>query len=62
MYGATTVEGIWFAVYSPPSEGLPFLSVMHLPDGKISAVACATREEAESATSTILVSSNAPRP
>jgi hypothetical protein len=54
MYGATKVKGIWFAVYEPPREGLPYLAVMHLPDGTISAAPCPTREEAEAVTSRIL--------
>jgi len=63
MYRSAKVEEIWFAVYDPPREGLPYLAVMHFPDGTVSAVPC-TREEAESASAAILsrVGSNAEGP
>lgn len=39
--------GIWLTVYTPPSSGLPFLAVTHLPTGDVSAVPFRTYEEAE---------------
>jgi hypothetical protein len=36
-----------FIVYVPPKPGFPFLAVMILPNGEVSAVAYRTAEEAE---------------
>jgi len=38
---------VQFAVYSPPTAGLPYLAVMIDPDGSVSAAAYPTLVEAE---------------
>jgi hypothetical protein len=38
---------ITFAVYSPPKEGLPYLSAVIVPTGAVAAVAYQTAAEAE---------------
>jgi hypothetical protein len=45
--GSAEMRKITFAVYSPPKEGLPYLSAVIAPTGAVAAVAYQTAAEAE---------------
>lgn len=49
----TTLSTVAYVVYSPPFKGLPFLAVILMPDGSVSARQFDTAEEAEKFTQEI---------